>query len=121
MKFYVCPICGNVIELIDGNEKNIKCCGRNMELLEANTKDASLEKHVPSCKISNGKVEVTVGDVLHPMVEEHYIMWIAVVKGNKIVRLNLKPGDEPKATFNYEENSTIYAYCNLHGLWKKEI
>lgn len=121
MKFYVCPICGNVIELIDGNEKNIKCCGRNMELLEANTKDASLEKHVPSCKISNGKVEVTVGDVLHPMTEEHYIMWIAIVKGNKIVRLNLKPTDEPKATFNYEENSTIYAYCNLHGLWKKEI
>lgn len=121
MKFYVCPICGNVIELIDGNEKNIKCCGRNMELLEANTKDASLEKHVPSCKVSDGKVEVTVGDVLHPMTEEHYIMWIALVKDNKITIVNLTPKDEPKATFNYEENSTVYAYCNLHGLWKKEI
>ena len=60
-------------------------------------------------------------NLLAKMVEEHYIMWIAVVKGNKIVRLDLKPTDEPKATFNYEENSTIYAYCNLHGLWKKEI
>ncbi len=121
MNFYVCPICGNVIELIDGNEKNIKCCGKNMELLKANTTDASLEKHVPSCIVKEKKLEVTVGEVAHPMTEEHYIMWIALVKGNKIVRYNLKPIDEPKVIFDYEENSTIYAYCNLHGLWKKEV
>ena len=55
------------------------------------------------------------------MGEDHYIEWIAMVKGNKIVKYLLKPNDEPKAIFDYEENSSIYAYCNKHGLLKKEI
>ncbi len=121
MNFYKCEVCGNVIELIDGNEKNIKCCGKNMELLNANTVEASLEKHIPSCNIKDGKIEVSVGDVLHPMTQEHYIMFIVLIKGNKIIRYDLKPNDEPKVIFDYEDNYTIYAYCNLHGLWKKEI
>ena len=91
------------------------------DLIKANSVDASVEKHVPFCEIKDDKVYVTVGEVVHPMEEEHYIEWIAMVKGNKIVKFLLKPNDEPKAIFDYEENSTIYAYCNKHGLWKKEI
>ena len=55
------------------------------------------------------------------MEEDYYIEWIAMVKGNKIVKYLLKPNDEPKAIFDYEKDSVIYAYCNKHGLWKKEI
>ena len=89
--------------------------------IKVNSVDASLEKHVPFCEIKDDKVYVTIGEVIHPMGEDHYIEWIARVKGNKIVKYLLKPNDEPKAIFDYEENSSIYAYCNKHGLWKKEI
>ena len=91
------------------------------DLIKVNSVDASVEKHVPFCEIKDDKVYVTVGEVVHPMEEDHYIEWIAMVRGNKIVKYLLKPNDEPKAIFDYEENSTIYAYCNKHGLWKKEI
>jgi len=121
MNFYLCTICGNVIELINGAAERIACCNQEMKLLTANTVDASLEKHVPFCTINGNKVEVKVGEILHPMIEEHYIMFIAIVKGNKITRVDLKPGMEPVVTFDYEEGSTVYEYCNLHGLWKKEI
>lgn len=89
--------------------------------IKVNSVDASLEKHVPFCEIKDDKVYVTIGEVIHPMGEDHYIEWIAMVKGNKIVKYLLKPNDEPKSIFDYEENSSIYAYCNKHGLWKKEI
>lgn len=89
--------------------------------IKVNSVDACLEKHVPFCEIKDDKVYVTIGEVIHPMGEDHYIEWIAMVKGNKIVKYLLKPNDEPKAIFDYEENSSIYAYCNKHGLWKKEI
>lgn len=121
MKFYRCPVCGNIIELIDGNPSLIKCCNHEMELLEANTCDASLEKHVPFVEIKDGKVKVSVGEIMHPMEEKHYIMWIALVNNNKITRVNLRPSNEPVVTFDYEEGSTIYEYCTVHGLWKKEI
>ena len=93
----------------------------NGELVKENSIDASLEKHVPFCKIKDNKVYVTIGEVVHPMEEDHYIEWIAMIKGNKIVKYLLKPSDEPKAIFAYEEGSIIYTYCNKHGLWKKEI
>lgn len=121
MKFYVCKICGNVFELIDGDASRTKCCNNTITLLEANTVDASLEKHVPVYEVKDNEIEVKVGSIIHPMEEKHYIMWIALVKNNRIIRVNLKPGDEPIARFKYEKGSTIYAYCNLHGLWKSDV
>ena len=91
------------------------------DLIKVKSVDDSVEKHVLFCEIKDDKVYVTVGEVVHPMEENHYIEWIAMVKGNKIVKYLLKPNDEPKAIFDYEKDSTIYAYCNKHGLWKKEI
>lgn len=121
MKFYVCPICGNVIYMMNGDVSRVKCCGKEMVELVANTVDASQEKHVPFCNISQDKVEVRIGEVMHPMESDHYIMWIAVVKGNDVEIVHFNPGDEAKWTFNYAEGSVVYSYCNKHGLWKKEI
>ena len=81
--------------------------------------DAAVEKHVPVYSKNNERIDVQVGSILHPMEEEHYIMWIVLVKDNVVIdRVNLKPGDQPKAEFNYIANSEIYACCNLHSVWK---
>lgn len=120
MKILKCKKCGNVIYLI--NEKNmVSCCGEEMIELTANTVDAAKEKHVPVVSIENNVVEVNIGDVDHPMLEEHYIEFV-LLETNKGVRINkLNPGDKPHTSFVLEENEELlntYAYCNLHGLWK---
>lgn len=99
------------------------CCGEEMEELVANTVDAAKEKHVPSVTIEDNIVRVEVGEVLHPMEEKHYIMWIYLHTKKGIQRKDLQPGQEPKAVFALEDDEVIavYEYCNLHGLWKKDI
>ena len=122
VRFYKCPVCGNIIGLIDGNIENIKCCEREMELMVANSTDAATEKHVPVCEKVGNEIVVKVGEAEHPMVEEHYIMWIHIYTTLKELHFDLKPNDEPKIIFVKEDNEEILdvlAYCNLHGLWKK--
>ena len=119
--FYKCPICGNIIGLIDGDIKHMRCCGKEMELLVANSQDAATEKHVPVYEKDGDEIIVRVGEVEHPMVEDHYIMWIAQVSDNKTTRIRLHPNQKPEVRFKYIPNSTIYAYCNKHGLWKTEV
>lgn len=121
VKFYKCPICGNVIGLIDGNVEHMRCCGQEMELLVANTQDASQEKHVPVYEHVDGEIVVKVGAVDHPMTKEHYIMWIAQVSDNRTTRVRLYPEQGTETRFPYIKGSTIYAYCNLHGLWKTTV
>lgn len=91
--------------------------------LTANTTDAAQEKHVPVVSIQGSAVEVTVGSVAHPMLEEHFItgIYIETKFGGQFRRLN--PGEEPKASFLLPEGDEFiaaYEYCNLHGLWKAE-
>lgn len=121
MKFYICPVCGNVIYMMNGEVSRVKCCGRDMEELVPNTVDASLEKHVPFCKVDNDKVLVSVGEVMHPMESEHYIMWVVSQSGKCVSFFKFNPSDEPKCEFAYENGMVIYSYCNKHGLWKIEL
>lgn len=121
IKYYKCPICGNIIEIVDGDVKRVKCCGKDLELLTANTIDASLEKHVPIYEVDNNEIIVKVGEVIHPMEEKHYIMWVSLVTVDKVIRVDLKPGDEPVVRLPYVKDSIIYEYCNLHGLWKNIV
>ena len=121
MKFYICEICGNIIAMVKKSGAPVSCCGQKMKELEPGTTDAAVEKHVPVFEVKDNKVLVTVGSVEHPMLEEHYIEWIAVqtTAGNQ--RKVLKPGDKPQACFalcDGEEVEAVYAYCNLHSLWK---
>lgn len=119
IKFYKCPICGKIMESSDGSVP-VCCNSQALELIPGEV-DASLEKHVPEYLVSGSNIEVQVGSAIHPMDDEHYIMWIALVNGDNITKKELKPHEEPKATFSYIPGSIIYAYCNLHGLWQKEV
>ena len=89
--FYRCPICGNLIGLIDGDITHMSCCGSKMERLDANSVDAAVEKHVPVYERSEDEIVVRVGEVEHPMEKEHYIMWIAMVSDNQTTRIRLYP------------------------------
>ena len=119
--FYKCPICGNIIGLISGDINHVRCCGVEMELMVANSQDAATEKHVPVYEKEGDNLIVRVGEVEHPMEEDHYIMWIAQVSDNQTTRIRLEPNQKPEVRFKYIPNSTIYAYCNKHGLWKTEV
>ena len=121
IKFYKCPICGNIIEVVNGDVSRVKCCGSELVELTANTEDAALEKHVPVYEIENDEMIVKVGSVIHPMEEKHYITFIALVTEDKLMRIDLKPGDEPIVKLPYIKDAVIYEYCNLHGLWKNNV
>ena len=93
-----------------------------MELIP-NTVEASAEKHLPDVSVFDGKLEVAIGSIPHPMEEAHHIEFVYVETECGGQRKCLKVGQEPKVVFRFEEDKPIavYAYCNLHGLWKTEI
>ena len=121
MKFYRCAHCGKIIAVVKETGVPVMCCGEAMKEIVPGTTDASQEKHVPVYEVKDGKVCVTVGSAIHPMEEEHYIEWIAVQTKTGNQRKALKPGMEPKACFaicDDDEVVAVYAYCNLHSLWR---
>lgn len=121
IEFYYCSICGNLVAMIQNGGGELVCCGEPMSLIEPDTVDASQEKHVPVVRREADKATVTVGSVLHPMEEKHYITWIAIAQASRWQIKYLKPGDKPEAVFTVCDGPLVaYEYCNLHGLWKKE-
>lgn len=121
LEIYKCEHCGNIVEIVHGGGAPLVCCGEEMKQLTENTVDAAKEKHVPVIEIGDGIVKVTVGSVLHPMEEKHYIEWIELVADGRVYRQALKPGDVPTATFNITATSlTARELCNLHGLWSAQ-
>lgn len=121
VKFYLCKKCGNVVALVVNGKGTLMCCGEPMEELTAGSVDAALEKHVPTAEVRDNKIIVKVGEVLHPMDEDHYINCVALKYDNTVEIHNFKPGDEPIWIFDYKENAKVYAYCNKHGLWQSDI
>ncbi|MBN2301823.1 MAG: desulfoferrodoxin [Lentisphaerae bacterium] len=116
---YKCSVCGNMVEMIHVGGGELVCCGKPMNLLDANSTDAATEKHVPVIKKTRNGVRVSVGSVLHPMEANHYIEWIEVEASGAILRQMLKPGDKPVAEFKISGDLvTAREYCNVHGLWK---
>ena len=121
MKFYQCSICGNIVELVDGDISRVRCCGKEMDLMVSNVKDAAVEKHVPVYEKDGNEIVVRVGEVSHPMTSEHYIMWVLLVKDDMTIKVELYPESKPEVRLPYVSGSEIYAYCNLHGLWKSMV
>lgn len=121
--FYVCKVCGNLVEVVNEGGGHLVCCNQPMVELKANTVEASFEKHIPVVELKDGILNVKVGSVEHPMTEEHHISWIYVKYDGTTQKTKLNAGMKPEASFFVGEakNIEIYAYCNLHGLWKAEI
>lgn len=123
IKFYKCTHCGNVIVKTVDSGVPVVCCGEPMQELSANKEDAAVEKHVPAVTFSGDKIEVVVGDTVHPMMENHYIQFICLEteKGFQVKQLTFE--DEPKAVFAAVDGKpcAVYELCNLHGLWVKEL
>ncbi len=122
-RFYVCEHCGNIIGLIHDAGVPMMCCGQKMTKLEPGVVEASHEKHIPVVTREGDLVKVTVGSVAHPMTEEHHIAWVYLQTCRGGQRKCLKVGDDPVVTFALCEETpvAVYAYCNLHGLWKADI
>lgn len=121
-QIYKCDICGNVVEVTTSGKGTLVCCNQNMTLLESKSKEEGVEKHLPSILKTDTGIRVQIGDVEHPMVENHYIEWIECIVDGNTYRKYLNPGDKPLVEFNISgENISVRAYCNIHGLWEINI
>ena len=121
MTFFKCKKCGKIVGIVKNSACPTFCCGEPMEEMIPGSVDASAEKHIPQVKTFGTVVAVSVGAVPHPMDEDHFISWIAIQTAQGAQRKELKPGTAPKAAFalvDGDELVAVYAYCNLHGLWK---
>lgn len=122
-RFFICKHCGNLVQIINDARVPLVCCGEKMKELIPNTVEASGEKHIPLVNRKGDILTVNVGSVDHPMVSEHFIQWVYVEteKGGQLKEL--RSGDAPNVSFNVEDDkpTAVYAYCNLHGLWKTEM
>ena len=120
MKFYKCKHCGKIVAMVNETKVPTICCGEAMEELIPNTQDGAREKHVPVVEVNGNIAHVKVGEVAHPMMEAHYIMWIAIETNLGNQRKVLSPNDKPEAEFALlpgEKVVRAIEYCNLHGLY----
>ena len=120
-EIYYCEICDNVVEIFNEGAEALVCCDDPMKKLEAQTKDSSVEKHVPYIEEIDDGVIVKIGEnETHPMTEKHHIKFIEVLTKDKVFKAELEPEDEPKAKFPIKKSDIISAreWCNVHGLWK---
>ena len=126
MKFFVCAHCKKIVTELHETKVPLMCCGEKMSELIPGTPDAAVEKHVPVVEVKDNTGHVAVGEVAHPMTDEHYIEWVILETNLGFHVKKLTPADEPKACFNLckcnpekpEEVVAVYEFCNLHGLWK---
>ena len=124
IRFFICKHCGNIITMVHNAGVPVVCCGEKMTELVPGSTDAATEKHVPVVEVNGNKVKVTVGSVVHPMEEKHFIQWIYVQTKEGVQSKHLKPHENPEAVFVLADGDkavAAYEYCNLHGLWKKEL
>lgn len=121
-EIYRCSHCGLQVEITAAAPVNAPvCCGEAMQLQNPNTNEnGAKEKHIPVLSDHEGGILVKVGEVTHPMTEEHYIEWIEVINGNYVNRYHLKPGDLPQAAFYVARSPklVVRASCNIHGVWQ---
>lgn len=121
VQFFSCGHCGNIIAKIKDCGVPIKCCGENMKDLTAATSDGAKEKHIPLYHINGDKVTVNVGEAEHPMTAEHYIEWVCIETEKGLQLKKLTPDRTPEVSFaltNDDKVKSVFAFCNLHGLWK---
>jgi len=122
--FFVCKQCGDIVKVIKNSVASmITCCNNDMIELVPNTVDASVEKHLPAVTILDNSINVEIGSIPHPMQNDHHITFVCVETEHGEQCKYLKIGEEPKLVFSFSNDKpvAVYAYCNLHGLWKTKI
>lgn len=121
--FFVCEHCGNLVEVVNDGGVPLMCCGQEMTCLQAGVAEASHEKHIPVVNIDGNELTVCVGSVSHPMTAEHNISWVYLKtdKGGHLKHLDVGAQSVIKFALVDEKPLEVYAYCNIHGLWKAEI
>lgn len=111
-----CNKCGGMVKQI--KDCTINCCGKEMKAVIPNSVDAAVEKHVPTYEKTSEGIVVKVN---HVMDKDHYIEWLALVADNKEYMVTLYPEQDAECEFPYIPGSTLYSYCNKHGLWKADV
>jgi len=122
-KFFICKKCGNMAVLIKAKGVPMVCCCDRMTELVPDTVTGITEKHAPEVTIDGNTLSVQVGSTPHPMDDGHLIAFVYVATERGGQRKCLNPREEPKVTFSFVDDkpTAVYAYCNLHGLWKTDI
>ncbi len=113
VRFYVCPVCGNVIQA--SGDAVISCCGITLPPLEPEPAD---EDHLIRAEIVENEYYVSVR---HSMTKDHYISFLAAVSDHGVQFIKLYPEWNAEARFRIERIARLYAYCNRHGLFQIEI
>ncbi|MDY4953430.1 MAG: helix-turn-helix domain-containing protein [Candidatus Onthomonas sp.] len=109
-KFYVCPVCGNIIHATGAG--SFSCCGIALPAQEAETPE---EAHAIRVESIENDYYVTLD---HPMTKEHYLSFAAYVTSDRIQLQKLYPEQSPAARFPRQGHGVLYVYCNRHGLFK---
>ena len=109
-RFYVCPICGNIVHTL--GEALISCCGVTLPPLVAEECDG---EHLIEMQSVEDEKFVTLS---HPMTKGHYISFLAYVTPDRCQIVKLYPEGEAQARLPVRRLGTVYAYCNRHGLFK---
>ncbi len=112
-KFYVCPVCGNVIHTT--GETVISCCGISLPPLEAEETDG---EHIITIENVEDEKFITVN---HPMTKTHYISFVAYVTSDKSHLVKLYPESNAETRIQFRGKGFLYIYCNKHGLMKKRV
>ena len=112
-KFYVCPICGNIIH--STGETVVSCCGVTLPALEAEEAD---EEHAITMEKVEDEQFITVA---HPMTKEHFISFLAYVTSDRIQLVKLYPEGNAETRFQLRGMGYLYYYCNRHGLFRMKV
>ena len=112
-KFYVCPVCGNVIHTM--GEAVISCCGIVLPTLEAEEID---EEHSVTIEPVEDEHFITVH---HSMTKKHFISFMAYLISDRVQFVKLYPEGNAETRFQLRGRGYLYIYCNKHGLMKKKI
>ncbi len=107
IRFYVCPLCGNV--LFSTGSATIHCCGRKLEPLKPQTEE------IPGITVEEMDTDFYV-TFDHPMEKEHYLMFAAYVKSDRVTLHRLYPEQDAAVRFPVQRGGKLYAYCNQKGL-----
>jgi superoxide reductase len=118
VRFYRCPVCHSVVELITDSGETLSCCGQPMELLKPKEDGPESDFHLPAIKKRDGLLYINIGAKMHPQSEDHHIAFIVLVTKKTVRRSDIGPNEAPAAVFTEKDHGDVYAYCTYDGLWK---